>query len=128
MLYRLRSVGEHGQLNDTLLNFFNEYTLHDYQEQLQLTTTRVYIFPSQFYAKLATTGFEGVQRWKSISASSLINSVIFIPIHVPGHWLLTQWNIQKGPIVSLSLFDGIDEDTWLTTQHTEIAWTLRSYF
>ncbi|EGT50670.1 hypothetical protein CAEBREN_05233 [Caenorhabditis brenneri] len=96
----LRSLEEHQQLNDEVINSYMQLICkrNDENERYQ----RVYAFNTLFHENLQEKGYGSVERWTKKN-NIFSYGIVFIPIHFEGnHWIFVTINMLEE---SIKLYD-----------------------
>ncbi|KAH9412280.1 putative Ulp1 protease [Ordospora pajunii] len=92
----LNRLADGGLLNDKIINVYFEIVS-------KYSTQAVHSFSTFFYSALRSRGVEWVQRWTS-EVNIFDNKLIFIPVHVPGHWCLVVMDVEE---MQLEYYDSL---------------------
>ena len=82
---------EQNRLNDNVINYYLEL-LHD-RSNRNPDLRKIFVFSTQFYQRLVTSGYASVQRWTK-KLDIFKNELILFPINIQGqHWILAVVNV-----------------------------------
>lgn len=98
----LRRLGPGYLLNDRVINAYFELLAEHSQGS-------VYVFSTFFYSTLVRRGVEWVQRW-TCRTNIFRGRLIYIPVHLPGHWVLVVVDLENMVLEYYDSACGVDRD------------------